>query len=306
LLTIFTIPKPFEGHTDIIQRNAIRSWGLLRPACEIMLIGDEKGTSRAASEFGAVYRPAVKRNEYGTPLLDSIFKTASDNSKYSILCYINADIILMSDFMRAYDHVKDMDSFLMIGKRWDIDIQEIIDFSNPAWEGELRSLVSREGVQRPSTWIDYFVFNRGLWGDSIPSFAVGRTSYDRWLIYRAKKERVPVIDATSSVMAIHQNHSYHPAVLTRENGRWKGPEVPYNQELAGKYAVNFNIDDADLALVDGELRGRGAAVRARRFIATRFPGLARGAVRAARRVGLYPQEEKDVVAERTIKDRVDS
>ena len=31
-LTIFAVPKPFEGHIDVIQRNAIRSWQRLRPA----------------------------------------------------------------------------------------------------------------------------------------------------------------------------------------------------------------------------------------------------------------------------------
>jgi hypothetical protein len=30
-LTIFAVPKPFEGHIGMIQRNAIRSWKGLRP-----------------------------------------------------------------------------------------------------------------------------------------------------------------------------------------------------------------------------------------------------------------------------------
>jgi len=37
MLTLFTIPKAFQGHTGVIQRNAIRSWTLLRPECEIIL-----------------------------------------------------------------------------------------------------------------------------------------------------------------------------------------------------------------------------------------------------------------------------
>jgi hypothetical protein len=31
MLTVFSTPKPFVGHSDIIRRNALKSWTLLRP-----------------------------------------------------------------------------------------------------------------------------------------------------------------------------------------------------------------------------------------------------------------------------------
>lgn len=31
MITLFTTAKPFRGHDGIIQRNALRSWTLLRP-----------------------------------------------------------------------------------------------------------------------------------------------------------------------------------------------------------------------------------------------------------------------------------
>ncbi len=31
MITIFAIPKPFKGHIDVIQRNAIQSWTKLSP-----------------------------------------------------------------------------------------------------------------------------------------------------------------------------------------------------------------------------------------------------------------------------------
>ena len=52
MLTIFTIPKCFRGHISVIQRNAIRSWRMLRPECEIILFGDEEGMKEVAEEFG--------------------------------------------------------------------------------------------------------------------------------------------------------------------------------------------------------------------------------------------------------------
>ena len=67
MLSIFAIPKPFQGEFNIIQRNAIKSWTLLLPKCEIILFGDEEGTKEIAKEFGTLYLPEVKKNEFSTP-----------------------------------------------------------------------------------------------------------------------------------------------------------------------------------------------------------------------------------------------
>src|SRR5215470_320731 len=61
MLTIFATPKPFRDHIAVIQRNAIRSWTLLRPACEIILMGNDEGTADIAAEFGVRYVPEVAR-----------------------------------------------------------------------------------------------------------------------------------------------------------------------------------------------------------------------------------------------------
>ena len=82
MLTIFTIPKPFKGHIDIIQTNAIQSWRLLHPICEIILFGDEEGTARTAAAFDAVHVPDIERNKYGTPLLDSIIEKVKNSSDF--------------------------------------------------------------------------------------------------------------------------------------------------------------------------------------------------------------------------------
>ena len=59
MLTIFATPKPFRGHIAVIQRNAIRSWTLLRPACEIILMGNDEGTAEIAAEFGVRHVPEI-------------------------------------------------------------------------------------------------------------------------------------------------------------------------------------------------------------------------------------------------------
>ena len=85
MLTIFGIPKPFEGHFGVIQRNAIQSWTRLSPRCQVLLFGDESGTAEVAAEVGAQHIPKVERNEFGTPLLNSVFGQAEKAATHPTL-----------------------------------------------------------------------------------------------------------------------------------------------------------------------------------------------------------------------------
>src|SRR3970040_3118602 len=99
LLTLSSAPKPFTNpHIAMIQRNAIKSWTLL-PDVEVILLGEETGLAEAAKELGVKHIPNVACNESGTPLISYMFQLARENSHSDILCIINADMILMPDFL---------------------------------------------------------------------------------------------------------------------------------------------------------------------------------------------------------------
>ena len=228
MLTIFSTPKPFHGHSAIIQTNAIRNWLSLRPVCEVILFGDERGTAEVASELRIRHIPDVERNEYGTPLVSSMFSIAQNIASYGLIIYVNADIILMSDFLSAIRMVQKQ-PFLLVGRRWDIDLNAPMDFSNPDWEVRLRAYLAEVGTLHGLSGIDYLVFPRGMYRD-IPSFAIGRPGWDNWMIYRARSMKVPVIDATKAITAIHQNHDYSH-VPGGETTVWGGPERKRNIKL---------------------------------------------------------------------------
>jgi len=251
MLTIFTIPKPFHGHSKLIQTNAIRSWQRLRPACEVILFGDEEGTAEIAAQLGIQHITGIERNEYGTPLVSSIFSLAQERASHNLLCYVNADIILPSDLPATVKRAGE-GAFLMIGRRWDLDVSEPIDFSNPQWESRLHARCRREGRLHAVSGIDYFIFPRGLY-TTVPPFAIGRSAWDNWLVYWARYCRIPVIDATSVITAIHQNHDYghHPAGAA---GVWKGPESIRNVMLMGGWERGLTIADATLRLTPDGLK----------------------------------------------------
>ena len=97
MISIFAVPKPFQGHTGIIQTNAILSWKKM-DNCEIILMGNDKGVRRFCIEHNFKHIPEIETNKYGTPLISSIFKTAEYKAKHNTLAYVNSDIILFNSF----------------------------------------------------------------------------------------------------------------------------------------------------------------------------------------------------------------
>ncbi len=253
MITFFSTPKPFRGHIGIIQRNAIQSWKLAHPDAEVILFGNEEGAAEVARELGVHHEPEVDRNSLGTPLLSSLFDRADRLARHDRLCFLNADILLTDDFLAAATRLAHIhESSLMVGRRCDMDITQPLDFLQPDWGQRLRSAARERGRLRPPQWIDYFVFPRGLLGEQVPPFAVGRPGYDNWLLWKVRSMRVPVVDVTRVVLAVHQNHDYahHPG---GQSGLWQDVEAKQNYALLGKGHF-ATIDNATHRLMPNGLR----------------------------------------------------
>ncbi len=233
MLTFFTTAKPFRGHKAVIQRNALRSWTLLHPDVEVIVFGDDDGAAEVCREFGLRHEPEVAHTNSGAIHLDDMFAKAQALARHDLFCYVNCDIILQNDFFRALQQAaKAHREFLMVGRRWDVDITEPINFSSSNWQEATRQRAKQADRQRGNGAVDYFAFTRGLYGANLLPLAVGRVCWDVWLVWKALAENKPVIDASQGVMAIHQNHDYnhHPQGA---RGIWGGEESKRNYELSG-------------------------------------------------------------------------
>ncbi|MFN8435197.1 MAG: hypothetical protein U0V18_14325 [Anaerolineales bacterium] len=251
LITLFSAPKPFTNpHIAMIQRNAIKSWTLL-PDVEVILLGEEQGLAEAAHELGVKHIPHVERNENGVPLISSMFKLARENSNSDLLCIINADMVLMPDFVEAARRSRMLrDKYVLLSQRWDLDVTAPLDFSGD-WSRGLRSMVNGQGQLHRPAGSDFFLFPRSCYTD-IPNFTIGRAGWDNWMIYKARKENWAVIDCTPSVMIVHQNHDY--SHLPGAKPHYDHPETNVNIQLAGGQAnVRYTILDATHQLVGDTL-----------------------------------------------------
>ena len=233
-LTIFAIPKPFEGHSGVIQRNAIRSWANLKPEAEIILFGNAcPGLEEIASEVDARVLP-MRVNRFGTPLLSDAFTRAMTEARGATCCYVNADIVFGPELPEVVERLLKCapPKWLGIGRRTNLDVTS-------EWTGETGPQVERlmerarsDGRVDSVVCKDFFLFPPDVIGE-IPEFLVGRGNWDNWIVAEVKSRQIPVVDLSRQLSVIHQNHDYSHVEGGRKNAYVFGEEARENQRLAG-------------------------------------------------------------------------
>lgn len=243
-LTLFAIPKAFKGHNAIIQRNAITSWTKLTPRPNIILLGKDEGTYEIAKEFGLTHIPEIVCNEFGTPLVNSVFELSERHSKTPWLAYLNADCMLLDDFSKAMEVLDSeltnhqINTFFLSSQRIELDLKEPINFEPDNWQNDLRCLVKNNGVPDHKAAIEMFFFSRGLYKD-IPPFSIGRTVWDNWLVWAAEVNGATMIDATTTFSIIHQCHDWSH-IKGGWQQAWQGEEANRNVALARGHIKAIN------------------------------------------------------------------
>ena len=242
MLTLFFVPKAFEGNFAIIQENAIKSWiSVIKPRPQIILLGNEKGAKDVCIKYNLIHISHIEKNNFGTPLLNDIFNKAQDRASNNIMLYINSDIILTDDLDKiASKLVQKTQRISCIRKETRIANKQINKFQI----GLAKTLFKRcnENNLKNSAWLDYFIFTKGIFGD-IPPFALGRTFWDKWLMWQAANQGYPVIDITENIYAIHQSHGYSYRGKSTQS-IWEGKEAVENIRLAGGWSHGYSLDEA--------------------------------------------------------------
>ena len=125
--------------------------------------------------------------------------------------------------------------WIIVGKRINFLVPpKWSPLTSPFWPADVHTQFASQGEVYASDAEDYFVVSRGLFDwDSIPDFVVGGVAFDNWITGRANRlaetGEAIVVDATKTIIAVHQNHgkkkashrhlkSQYNARLAKENG----------------------------------------------------------------------------------------
>lgn len=191
----------------------------------------------------------VAVNSHGTPLVSDMFRQADKMAAGDVLAFASSDIILNQTIIDATGIAAAWsDKFLLVAQRRDVDIRDAIDFDGEP-DRRLAALVAGGRLHSPGA-IDLFVYRRGQYA-GMPPFAIGRTSYDNWLLWNTVASGMPLIDATEYVTLIHQNHDYSHAPNVDV---WYGAEARENRKWIHHWSHYYSIVNANWKLgADGQI-----------------------------------------------------
>jgi hypothetical protein len=182
-----------------------------------------------------------------------MFRQAEQAASFPSMCYVNADIILSSDFLRALELVRrKYPRSLVISKRITFDVSEHLNFDEH-WEPSIKERARASGRDDHYTCIDVFAFSKGMY-PHIPDFAIGRLWFDHWLIKAIRLQNLPVVDVSLVAPVLHQNHDYNH-VAGGFKQVWQGQEAARNFELYGGVKHAYTLLDVTHKLTsDGSVR----------------------------------------------------
>jgi hypothetical protein len=310
VISFLTSAKPFAGQTGINQLKALKSWLALSPDVEVILYGYAEGADEVSKNLGIRYVPQMESALSGSPYFNAIADHARQYARHDIQAYVNCDILLTKSVLKAIASIT-LDKFLILGQRIDLHRDAEIDIERSDVVNQLIELQKHNKVSlHHPGGMDYFIFPRGLW-NGISPLIIGRRAFDSGLVAFCLKNKIPIIDASYAVVAIHQFHDYQH-LRGGEAELVNGPDAGHNFRHSHTKHSGLEVSDAGWTLRSGKLektnRRRDFLRRAELYLRFRvgwtLGGLAVRAVwRILRALRIYPV--KNVTFQQAIKGYVD-
>ncbi len=264
-LTILTSFKPFVGLDGVHQRNALASWRSLGVELEIVAFGPAPGFEPSARERDVRLVEEIEMPDGRLPRVDRVLAYGSTYGRHDTQVYVNGDILLFPDFVRALAAVG-FSRFLMVGQRWDARIDEALAFASGESAALQATLLQRARLHDIGG-MDYFAYRRGS-VPALPPLYLGAAGWDNTVVFLARRAHVPVVDASADVRAIHQDHDY----VRQPDGEpvaYAGAAAAANRATLRSAMESFNTTDASYCLTGGRLRPALASSRhAWRYVLT--------------------------------------
>lgn len=251
--TLFTTFKPFAGESAFLQDAALKTWVDLN--LPIIVFGDEQGVAQRQVRFGFHHEASVRTSDTGTPFISDMIERAAEIADTPYIALINGDILLDHACVATLDGAigKLLDrpgdgGYLLSARRKNIPLTAQ-DLKGRNCLAVIEDLENRYGHWDIDNAIDIFVFDKSLY-DKIPDLSVGRSGWDNWLLWEARRRGGQLVDLSFDMALKHPIHGY-----VGPQGGWANlmtnSDVVKNQSIVAADKLTFS--HMDLYLVNGEI-----------------------------------------------------
>lgn len=222
LLTMFT-SWPSNDKNYEMRNITLKNWANLRPHIRPVFFSTNENDTKDIIRHGWEVLPVTKIAASGVPVLKYMYLDVIRKFKSKLYGYSNGDILFEDGLIRTLRTV--VSSYfppsipiLIIGQRTNV-------LNVTADEGTNMDSLSTIARQRGKLFLtvaeDYFITDSTFPWSHIPGIVIGRPAYDNWLVLNSCQHGRTVIDATASILAVHQTtKAGNFEGLTRKNSNY--------------------------------------------------------------------------------------
>ncbi|KAH3771693.1 hypothetical protein DPMN_173021 [Dreissena polymorpha] len=230
LLTLLTSwNENQEKH--LVHNLTLINWRSLHPYVIPVVFTNESSVINECNKAGVTTLPLSKVAADGIPVLKYMFRDAMDHFNTSFYAFSNGDILFTDTLIRTLAHMIHSTTgnlskpVLIVGRR--TNVENVTFEEGLHWKNITR--ISKSRGKLFGGWAeDYFITTPSYSWNKVAEVVIGRRAYDNWLVYNARKMNYTVIDATDTLVAVHQ---------TTEAGNFEGRSHSnryYNHNLLAK------------------------------------------------------------------------
>ncbi|KAH3768935.1 uncharacterized protein LOC127845518 isoform X2 [Dreissena polymorpha] len=237
-LTLFATWKAENDTKEKIHNFTFVNWARMKPAVNPILFTDSPVVAATAHEYGWNVLPLPTTNVYGLPILKLMFLEAIKQYNSHFYGYANSDILFTNNLILTLVSIlyqsPHTNYTLVTGLR--TNVYNLNETEAATSVSLTMTAATRGQVFQPSAE-DYFITTRDYPWDSLPDLVVGTIAYDNYLVLNARYQHHNVIDASKTILAIHQsngldvfeshiklNADYNKVLLRK---RWFNINPPY-------------------------------------------------------------------------------
>lgn len=227
-LIIFTTCKPFIGDDKWRQEQAIKSWIKINIDKIIIIFGIDEGVEEICNKYNLVHIKDIKC-AHGVPCVNDLFSISSDYANdndillwtNSDMIYFNEDIIKTINTFKKYKEENNIKNYMIVGQRHDWSNPKILDHFDKD-----KFIANSEGCEQTNeikyldhpkhkisihktTGVDYIFHNKEAYKNKINDrVVIAGALHDNLLVRIGLVNNYFTCDATGSIFALHENHSY--------------------------------------------------------------------------------------------------